>query len=59
MPTSQNDTVLEELLKDIDDKAEEERIKKEYDEYLKACGAGFNAAISDTITEIMEGRKIK
>lgn len=59
MHTSQNDVVLEELIKDIDDKAEAEKLKQEYEEYLKTCGTGFNTAISNTISEIMEGRKTK
>lgn len=55
--THQEDTNIEELAEQAEDKAEEERIRKEYEEYLKACGSGVNTAISDTIAEIMEGKR--
>lgn len=56
-PTHQEHTDIEELAKLAEDKAEKEKIEKEYEEFLKTCGSGVNTAISDTIAEIMEGRK--
>lgn len=48
---------IEEIAKQAEDQAEAEKIRKEYEEYLKACGSGVNTAIADTLAEIMEGRK--
>lgn len=56
-PTPQETTDIEVIAKLAEEQAEAEKIKKEYEEFLKTCGSGVNSAITDTIKEIMEGKK--
>lgn len=56
-PIHQEDTNIETIAKLAEEQAEAEKIKKEYEEFLKTCGSGVNDAITNTIKEIMEGKK--
>lgn len=54
-PTSQDSETIEDLVKNAIEKENDEKVKKELEEFFKERSMGINTAMRNTYNEIMNG----